>query len=316
MGICTHNDGHTIKKLLDQCILISSKIKLSDLNLSIDKIIVVSSGSVDKTNQILKLSQQSKFGDNLIIPIIQNSRNGKSNAINKILNINKSEYLILISADVSITYNSIIRLIHKIVSDKTIGVVSGHPIPNTKNETSKLVQLVLNYIWKLHHITLNHLALTDIEQIQHSTGELMILKKCVIQKIPDYIINDDAFIAYKAKLNGFKVSYEPNAITKIQVPKNIKQYIIQRKRILVGHKQLKQRSNTNSSNFRMLSTHRFIAATRILQKSINSFEDVKGLFMSTLLEIHCETLIFIDKIMKFNIESKQVLWRRVNQTAD
>jgi poly-beta-1,6-N-acetyl-D-glucosamine synthase len=239
IGICAHNEeqniGHLIKSILKQ--------KLSD-KFAIREIIVVSSGSTDNTNSIVK---------NLAISfpkiklITESKQRGKARAVNKFISTSKSKYLVLTSADVIMRKGSLEILLQEL-SHRKIGLTAGRivPVNNQKNLVTYAVQL----LWLLHHQI--NIQYPDRPKV----GELIAFKK-IFNRILPTISVDEATIEPLIQLQGYKIKYCGNAIINNKGPATIREFLSQRRRIYAGHTDLRKRHGytvVTYSNVRVLGT--------------------------------------------------------------
>ena len=313
IGICTSNDDKTLDGLLEQCFHAKFTYGQSNSGIQIDQIIVVSSGSTDQSNMILD-QYKTKYSEfEGFQTIIETKRKGKVDAVNQILKLNQSEFIIFVPADVEISFMAIDSLIRKILSRNSIGVVSGKPIPNLGRINSKKLKNLLLAIWILHNETLKYA--TSKKFNSHSSGELMIMKSGIVSRIPDHIINDDAYIAVKIKSKGYEIEYQPKAIVKIDVPLTLVDYIVQRKRIIYGHNQLGTVSRPRSRNFKILLKMDPMGSLKILKNLLRSPNRVFGLIYATVIELRIE----LDLLLSKNPSSSQSRfvpkWRRINNQS-
>ncbi|MBW1803352.1 MAG: glycosyltransferase [Deltaproteobacteria bacterium] len=119
VGVMAHNEENIIGRCLDS--LINQKIQMS----TIKEIIVVSSGSTDATDEIVKSYAKKNTSIRLII---QPERLGKASAINAFLSRAKGEIAVLISADVVPEPHTVEALISPF-SISGVGMTGAHPIP-------------------------------------------------------------------------------------------------------------------------------------------------------------------------------------------
>jgi cellulose synthase/poly-beta-1,6-N-acetylglucosamine synthase-like glycosyltransferase len=216
LGIIAHNEEKNIEKLLIS--LINQKID----KVRIKEIIVVSSGSKDKTNEIVgRISKENK----LIRLITENERKGKFSAINLFLKNAKSEILVLESADTIPKYDCVERLCIPLLNEK-IGICASCPVP--VNKKNNFMGFTVHLLWSLHH----EISLENVK-----FGEMIAFRN-IIEKIPNTAV-DEEYIAMGIKNKGFKDHYAKDAIVYNKGPTNIKDFIKQRRRIYAGHLELK-----------------------------------------------------------------------------
>jgi poly-beta-1,6-N-acetyl-D-glucosamine synthase len=229
VGICAYNEQQNIGYLLNNL--------LTEQNLNSDtEILVVCSGCTDSTPEVVK---QYAEKDHRIRLILEEERVGKSSAINKILEMHKGDFVFLIPADVIPAKSSLSFMVDKISGDSTIGVLGGSPVPiNSEDGFSGYMS---HLMWRIHNRTLKYLD--DLNLGNHASGEFMVLRHGVVEKIPIDVVNDDAYIAVEASMNGCKVKYCDEAKVYIKAPGNVPDYIRQRRRVVYGHFRVKQWTN-------------------------------------------------------------------------
>ncbi len=219
VGIMAFNEEKNIGRLLKA--LLSQELK----KVNIKKIIVVSEGSTDKTNKIVRrFMKKSK-----IIKLIKgNRRKGKALAINMFIKAAKSEILVLESAD-TIPKNDCIEKLCLPLLSKNIGICTSHPVPTNKKNC--FMGFTVNLLWSLHH---------RISLKSPKFGELIVFRN-IIKKIPNTAV-DEEYIAMMVQKKGFLVKYVPDAIVFNKGPTTIKDFLRQRRRIYFGHLGLKKES--------------------------------------------------------------------------
>lgn len=216
LGIMAYNEEANIGRLLKA--VLKQKIEHALLN----EVIVVVSGSTDKTEEITRI-----FGkkDNRVKIIVQQEREGKASAINLFLAEAKGEILILESADTLPAEGAFNKLIIPFENIR-IGMTGAHPIPvNSKNN---FVGFAVHLMWSLHH---------EIAILTPKLGELVAFRSFV-RNIPFDTPVDEASIEAIVLKSGYRLQYVPDAVVFNKGPENIKDFIKQRRRIAAGHKQL------------------------------------------------------------------------------
>lgn len=224
IGICAYNEGKNIGKILDN-ILYKQKLKKEF------EILVVCSGCTDNTVEIVKLLQEQSPEIRLFI---EKERKGKASAINRILLEAKGNEIIFVSADTLPNKECFNNLLKK-MEIPNVAIVCGNPIPI--NSKKQLVGRLVHLLWGFHGIVFKEL--NDAGLAKHAT-EVFCLRRGIVTKIPDETINDDAYIALMTKKQGWLIKYEPSSIVSICGPKTFYEYFHQRRRVLVGHLQVKK----------------------------------------------------------------------------
>lgn len=224
-AIAVHNEEKTIKKVIE---LWQKE--------PVDEILIISSGSTDNTNNIIR---QLAKKDKRIHLVTEPKKTGKPAAINKLLTIAKHTLIIMTDGDVYIEPGAAAHLKrHFCKADKKIGIVAGHPIPiNPKGIFGLWMQMSCDI---LHEKRTKNIEL-DV------TGNLYAIKKGIIKKIPGNTTLDDVYVAYETKKSGYKIIYEPKATVRVKGVKNLNDFITQKTRTRVGWHQLRHTENITTS---------------------------------------------------------------------
>jgi glycosyltransferase involved in cell wall biosynthesis len=214
VGIIVYNEEKNIIKLLES--LSNQKLK----NCVIDKIFVVSSGSTDKTNELV-LKYKEK--DNRVYLLTQNKRQGKPSAINEFLKNSKKDIVVISSGDLIFSPEALENLIAPF-RDKTVGMTSAFPVPI--NENKGFMGFVANMHWKMHNLLNRH-------------GESISFRKNLVKYIPCAIVADEAYVESVVKKKENKVVHVKDAVVFNKGPETIPEFLKQTRRHFFGHLQLK-----------------------------------------------------------------------------
>ena len=213
IGIIVFNEEKNIVHLLHS---IEKQILKS---IKIEEIIVVSSGSVDRTNALVS----SYAEKNLTIKLItQAKRQGKASAVNIFLKQAKNEVVVIMGGDLLLKKDTIENLV-KPLADPSIGIVGSHPIP--VNNSNTLMGYAAHLMWGLHH---------QISLHKPKMGEMIAFRK-VFHKIPVLSAVDEANIEPLIRGQGYIAIYEPKAIVYNKGPETIGEFIARRRHIAYGH---------------------------------------------------------------------------------
>jgi len=213
IGVMAYNEGRNIglfmKSLLGQ--------RLKEVCLS--EILIVSSGSQDKTNRIIKEFSQK---DPRVHLIKEKKRFGKSSAVNLFLRRASESIMVLSSADLILKKDTLERLISHF-KDPRVGIVGAHPIPI--NDPKTFFGFANHLLWKLHH---------EISQKKPKMGELIAFRK-IFQQIPVLSSVDETNIESLIRGQGYISAYQPDAIVYNKGPQNLQEFIARRRHIYCGH---------------------------------------------------------------------------------
>jgi len=239
LGIMAYNEEANIALLLQR--VLNQKFT-NGYNLK--EIFVVASGCTDRTEDIVMNVMKR---DERIKLLSQPQREGKASAINLFLSKASGDIFVLESGDTLPKEETFDNLVAPF-DNPLIGMTGAHPIPANSNDT--FIDYAVNLMWSLHH----KIALTTPK-----LGELVAFRN-FIKEIPCDTAVDEASIEALLRKAGYGLYYVPDAIVQNKGPATIKDFIKQRRRIAVGHKDLLHRYNYK------VSTSNPIKILRILLK--------------------------------------------------
>ena len=216
VGVMAYNE----EKLIAKCLNALQKQKLQSG--TIEEIIVVSSGSTDQTNRIVK---EFAAKDPRIRLIEQPRRLGKASAINSFLQQASGDIVIVESAD-TIAGEDAVEYLIRPFKNKEIGMTGAHPVP--VNKPTRFVGYCVQKLWDLHH---------RMATEQPKCGEMVAFRN-IITRIPKYTAVDEAAIEAIISKAGLKLAYVPEAIVYNKGPETIRDFFKQRRRIASGHRHL------------------------------------------------------------------------------
>jgi glycosyltransferase involved in cell wall biosynthesis len=275
IGIMAYNEEANIGQLL-------KNIENQKLNkVSIKEIIVVSSGSFDDTNQIVKRMSKK---DKKIILIKEKQRKGKAQAINLFLKKAKSDIFVLCSGDIRIKENTIERLCFPFLNKK-IGIIASRPIPT--NSKDCFIGYTVHLLWFLHH---------EISKMSPKFGELIAFRN-LFKEIGSTAVDEEHIAMKIIKENNFLPAYAEKAIIYNKGPETIKDFIRQRRRIYAGHIDLKRDSDYKAPTMSKIN----ILNTLIRNSHLFNINTSHWLFGAVCLEAYCRFLGWWD----LNIKNKK-----------
>jgi len=272
--IPVYNEGNNLKFLIPYIL---------NLNLpNLEKIYIVDSNSTDNTCQIIKFFLK-RYSN--IVYIREETRNGKSRAINKALKCIKKGIVVIHSADCFTTRDSLLKLVNTIKNDVGASMLCAEPILEKNSVHEKLSY----YSWIVSNETCDELSRMGI--LCHIGNDVFAFNREIIDEIKENVVNDDSYIALKITMKGFKIVFLNDAKVKIKATSNFHDYLKQRLRINYGHKINKKITNFYSTTLKNLFFIKPNMAFRILFKSLIKY------FPESIFYI--PLLIFVELISEF-----------------
>jgi len=283
VGIFAYNEENAIAKSLD-CVL-KQKTEVAQIK----EILVVSSGSWDKTNSIVRNYAKK---DKRIQLIEQFNRQGKSSAINLFLTRSKGEVVVISGADLRLHTKAIEEITLPFL-DEWVGMAGAHPVPTNVKQSS--IGKEIELMWKLHHLV----------SLQHpKCGETIAFRK-VIKSIPKQSAVDEATIEVLLKLIGYQVIYVPRAIVYNKIPLNLNDFLTQRRRVYAGHKWITQKYNYQVSTMKVSND-----LSAVIEYFSNNPQNILTLLRLIIFELMGRTLGWFDY---FILNKNPYVWKMVKR---
>ena len=279
VGICAYNEENNIGRLLDNI--------LEEQNLpTASEIFVVCSGCTDNTVNIV--NQYAKR-DYEVHVYVENERKGKASAVNHILSNARGQTILFISADTLPKEDCFHRLLLRL-QNPNVGIVCGNPVPI--NNSASLVDRFVQILWGFHDYVFEQL--NDAHLARHAT-EIFCVRKGIVDKIPTRTVNDDAYIALEARKKGFLVTYDHESRVLICGPRTFRDYFKQRRRILMGHRQIKKMTGESPQHLIFLFPLYPIRVIKLLQWPLIKYGPTFLAFLS--VEMFINIVAMFDSIV-------------------
>ena len=210
-----YNEDVNIAKLLN------SLLTQDLINCELTEIVVVASGCTDNTEQIVKEYIQT---DSRIILLTQKNREGKAAAINLWLSRLPTdiEICLMESADTIPAKDTVEKMIQPFLNPQ-IGMTGARPIPTNSPQT--FMGFLAHLTWGLHH---------QIAMQFPKLGEMVAFRN-LVKSIPQKTPVDEVSLEAEFNALNLDLKYIPDAIVYNSGPKNIRDFIKQRRRIYSGH---------------------------------------------------------------------------------
>lgn len=269
-----YNEEKNIKNVLMDLL----KQDFNQENIKLEEIVVVSSGSNDRTDYIVE--QMARKYDKIRL-IREEKRRGKGSAINLAMNSIKSDIVAIVSADVRVPRNSLKHLVKPLLEDSTVGMTTGSAlIYPTADEKIKFIN---NFMWMLLNETNNYLSSRGA--LAHCLGELYAFRRALFTKIPRDVINEDQYLAIAIKKKRYKVIYVEKAKVIFRAPSTLHEIKLQRARVNYGHRIMIKKYKTRPSIFSQLLLSEPAAALKIFTRVMRLFPPRTWLYIPLLLFI-------------------------------
>jgi cellulose synthase/poly-beta-1,6-N-acetylglucosamine synthase-like glycosyltransferase len=255
VGICATGIAENLPRLLE---LVS--IESFQSNFSLERIIVVASGC---SQEKLNLARCYAKRDSRVVLIEEPERQGKADAINKIVAQAIGSFLVFVNSDAIPMQGSIAKLLQAISMSSKIGVVSGRPLFKLRGDITSTVE---EFMWTLHNecsTKLNHMDVSN-----HGSDEMMVVRTELLNRLPDGLVNDGAYISGRARLNGYSIKFSQDAAVLIDVPARQIDLIRQRERIIFGHFQVWQLTGKSPKTIETLMLHSPVFSLAIVVRTI------------------------------------------------
>ena len=280
IGVCVYNEEKNIVNLINS--LLAQQLK----NVSITEIIVVSSGSFDKTVDLIKFFAKRNKKIKLII---QKKREGKASAVNLFISKAKNEVLVLVGGDLALGKDTIEKLV-KEFKNPEIGMTGCHPISVSESKND-LVHFSGKLLWELHH---------RISLIKPKMGEVIAFRK-VFKRIPVFSSVDEANIEPLIRGQAYTIKYVSGAKIYNKIPSTLKDFISQRRRIYNGHLAVKSEQSYE------VATMDLALIIKVYLSLLKENLSLKFILMSlgtVCLEAYCRFLGWLD----YKMGKRHTIW--------
>lgn len=224
--LTSYKEPETIKRAIEQ--IIRPNLNIAEKM----ELIVVAPDDETLNSARTEISKYKDFDNALVL---QDSGKGKPSAINEAVQIAKGEILILTDGDMHISDNAISDLLGHFKNPKT-GGVSGHPVSLDDRNTQFGYYSHL-FCEAAHEQRLN-------KNFIPMSGYLYAIRN--IKKLfplPEDIRAEDAYLSKKILEEGLEIKYEPKALAHVHFPKNLHDWLKQKKRSLGGNVQAEKARN-------------------------------------------------------------------------
>ncbi len=284
IGVCAFNEEKNIGSIL------TDVLNQSDLPQDL-AIIVVASGCTDNTPAVVR---QMMRHDDRVQLIEEQTRTGKTGAINLILSRCRTELLALVDADVRLRQYCFAEIL-RCFSDQTVGVVGALPIVGNA-ESGEIAKSAAAISRVLRHAATD---LASLGQLSYVMGEMYCFRTGIVQRLPSEIVNDDAYVATCARLKDYRVDLAPRAEFVTKVPSTVWDYVAQRRRITFGHMQIKTRMGRFATSIEgMALGHPWVLLRAMVREAASDLLNVARSVVILELEITSTLMAWLDRVRR------------------
>jgi len=266
-----HDDFHPFVSVIipvynEGKILNTTIESLLKLNYSEYEIIIVNDGSTDDTREVAEklVGYRNGIENKIKISLINKPNSGKANALNAGIKMSDADFILCMDGDSQLSPESISMGIRHF-ADPKIGAVAGNV--KVLNRGSFFTDLqALEYVEGLN---MARSAQSYLKLVNIIPGPLGLFRREAIESIGCYANDtyaEDADITLRLLAAGWKINYEPKAISFTEAPATLRQLLKQRYRWTRGilqsirkHKKLLVNPTSNFGNTFILWTMFFEA---------------------------------------------------------
>jgi len=193
-------------------------------NIKEDYELIVSAPDEETIDVVKKYQKKNKK-----IKLFKDPGKGKSYALNLLLPKIRGRIIILSDGDVFVSDNSVNEIL-KHFEDKKVGCVSGRPV--SQDDKKKLFGYWSHLL--CHSAHKMRLKRQKKQSFLECSGYLWAFRKGVIKKFPTDIA-EDTIVPIFFWLKGYKIKYSPKALVFVSFPKNLRDFIKQKRRAAASH---------------------------------------------------------------------------------
>jgi glycosyltransferase involved in cell wall biosynthesis len=222
VGVMAHDEEPTIGRALRA--ILDQKVESA----TITAVVVVSSGSRDATDHIVRAMAAEDVRVHLLT---EPERRGKISADNLFFSTFPAELYALCNADVILEAGALEALLAPL-RDPTVGIVGARVRPRVAAGRERgFFDFANHLLWEIHH---------RVVLVQPKMGEAVAFRP-LVDRIPEEVIADEAFLEATAHARGLKVVYAAEANVSAGCPLALGEYFSVRRRNTCAHELLNRR---------------------------------------------------------------------------
>ncbi|KNZ42947.1 glycosyltransferase family 2 protein [Acetobacterium bakii] len=258
------------------------------------EIIVINDNSTDDSAELLQGIKDANPGRNLIVINTDNvtGGKGKSNALNIGYQHSQGEYLAIYDADNTPERKALLYLVAELKADDSLGAVIGKF--RTRNKDVNLLTRFIN-IETLSFQWMAQAGRWQLMKLCTIPGTNFIVRRTIIDAIGGWDVKavaEDTEISFRIYLMGYKIKFQPKAVTWEQEPQTLGVWFRQRTRWVKGNVYVliknigflidPKAKKIRFDIFYFLSTY-FLLLTALVVSDVIFFMNIAGLVSTTIL---------------------------------
>ncbi|MCI4369646.1 MAG: glycosyltransferase [Thermoplasmata archaeon] len=264
---------------------------------------VVASGCSDRTVSIV---QSVAATEPRVVLVEERVRRGKAQALAEVFRRAEGGFLVLLNADALAHDGALGALLDAAVGSTIPAAVMARPVVPERSARGAFGGAI-ELLWALHHEL--HVEMIDRGEGTHLSDELLLLRLRRMPEIPSGVINDGSFLGAWLTRERGTLRYAPNAQVSIQVPRSMREHLVQRRRILAGHAQVEASLGISPTTFPSYFRAHPSSATQLLRRTLKGRPNgSRDLLLLTVAELAAVALSLWARIPP---RRNFVLWERV-----
>jgi cellulose synthase/poly-beta-1,6-N-acetylglucosamine synthase-like glycosyltransferase len=297
--VCAYNEEVSIGPLLEN--LICQRVPPEVVE---REVVVVASGCRDATVEVVR----RYIGGTVTVRLVeQEARLGKASALNRAFAVCEGDYVVLVPADVCPAADALFNLLVPF-RDGGVSAVSGRPVQDPRVLSDGFIGYLAGMTYRLWGRLMTRLG--EKGEAGHCSGELMAVRKDVVKVIPEGCAADDSYIAIAARRKGV-IAFASGAIGHNLMPRNIVDYVNQRRRWLFGHFQTKKVTGEFPTVMDTLVFSRPSTVLRVLVEEVAERPE-RAFFLTAAMVI--EALIYVLAVFDHIFRREYGIWPVIRST--
>ena len=170
--------------------------------------------------------------DSRLILLRERTRLGKANSLNNALKLVRSEIVAVMSSDITFDPDCFEMANAYFEQNHVAGLVPSVKPLHKDGAVSGAGRL----LWSLRNTLLSQ---NDSNSESVHGGEMLFLRTEHLSDLPN-VVNDEEFLCLSLEMKKLRVRYAPDIVVENRVPSNTHDYLLQRKRVIFGHTEMKK----------------------------------------------------------------------------